>query len=654
MALRLATHADVVGIDAVDEVARVAGACVLLFGAVGFGITRLCLPDGLRRHELLWILPVGCVAVALAMTPLGFIGIPFKANLAIVLGGGTLLSLYAWRRNGFPRLARPGATHAPPTASPPSRSGRWGGVLGHGRAQALRHVGWPAYLALLLMAVALIPLFRSGFATVIGEGSDAHMAAGTAEFLRHNKPLGVDAALPVDQVWLPWRSKQAIYYAFGGVAQISGMETWQVLSTLAAFLLALAGVGMYLIAREMLGAGVGAAAVAMAIVGLDRMVLHVGMHPYFNQTWGYLTMPFAIVLAWWVVRRPSIGGAVLLALFLLVGAFAYPLAVPLPATVLAVMWWMQRRARIARGEKVFGIGDVWARFRAFPRWARITGYVLTFLLLTPLWGVYEKFEGAMQLLIAPSYSLELWGGDLESWFPEQDFFAIDMDGGWWVALLVILGFAAAELRRLPRAAAAGLLTIIGIGAVIAIEMRLRDYGFYFHFKILSFIAPLIVVLAAVSMARLRSQGKWPRRAGTLMLLVWTAWAIAGAREETTNTFDEIPRTVMELQAFSERLPAGSSLRLDMQPGAQLWAQYMLADHPTCSQRPLSDTAYPHPPLSRAADFAVVRFLRRPFDAVGGPVMSNKEFRVYRLRPGLPGGDRCSQRMVQTVSRIDRG
>jgi hypothetical protein len=92
----------------------------------------------------------------------------------------------------------------------------------------------------------------------------------------------------------------------------------------------------------------------------------------------------------------------------------------------------------------------------------------------------------------------------------------------------------------------------------------------------------------------------------------------------------------------------------MQPGAQLWAQYMLHEHPTCSQRPLSDTAYPHPPLSRAADYAVVRFLRRPFDAVGGPVMRNKEFVVYRLKPGLPGGDRCSRRMIQTVSRIDRG
>jgi hypothetical protein len=625
VALRLATFSDVVGIDAVDDAARVLGACVLLFGLAGFGLTRLCLPDGLRRHELLWILPVGAVAVAFTMTPLGFLGLAFKLNLAVVMAASAVLSVIAWRRRGWPR--RP----------------------------ELRAVAWPAYLGLLLFSVALIPLFRSGFATVIGEGSDAHMAAGTAEFLRHNPPLGIDAALPVDQVWLPWRSKQAIYYAFAAVAEISGLETWQVLSTLAALLLSLAAVGMYLLAREMLAASVGAAAVAMALAGLDRMVLHTGMHPYFDQTWGYITMPFAIVLAWYVVRRPSAGGYGLLGLFLAVGALAYPLAVPLPATVFAVMWWMDRRARIARGETAFGAGDLWRRFRALPRAARIGAYLLAFLFLTPAWGVYEKFEGAMQLLLSPGYKLDLWGGDLKTWFAEQRFFAIAIDSGWWIALLVIAGFAVRELRRLPRPAAAGLASILVVGAVIAIEMRLRDYGWYFHFKILAFIGPLVVVLAAVSIARLRGSGtKWVRWGATLMLAVWGTWAITGARDEASTTFDEIPRTVMELGAFGERLPAGASIRLDVQPGAQLWAAYMLADHPLCSQRPLSDTAYPHPPLSRGADYVLVRFLRRPFDAVGAPVMQNKEFRVYRLRPGLPGGDRCSQRFVQTVTRIDRG
>jgi len=47
-------------------------------------------------------------------------------------------------------------------------------------------------------------------------------------------------------------------------------------------------------------------------------------------------------------------------------------------------------------------------------------------------------------------------------------------------------------------------------------------------------------------------------------------------------------------------------------------------------------------------------VREPYDAVGPPVMANGEYRLYRLREGLPGGDRCSQRMVQTVEKIEQG
>jgi hypothetical protein len=81
---------------------------------------------------------------------------------------------------------------------------------------------------------------------------------------------------------------------------------------------------------------------------------------------------------------------------------------------------------------------------------------------------------------------------------------------------------------------------------------------------------------------------------------------------------------------------------------------MLHEHPLCSQRPLTGTSYPHVPLSRAADYVLVRYLRRPFDAVGGPVLRNGEYTLYRLRDDLPGPNRCSQRMVQTVKVIERG
>jgi hypothetical protein len=615
IALRIATFSGVVGIDAVDEVVRVALAATLLFGVCGFGVVRLWLPEALRRHELLWILPTGACASGMAMTPLGFLRLPFTLNLALVLAGGLALSVHAVRRHGLP--ARP----------------------------ELRTVAWPAYIGALLFAIALVPLFRSGLATVTGDGSDAHLAAGTGEFLRNASPQEIDASLPVDQVPLVWESKHAIYYAFGAVSSLAGLETYETLSILSAFLLALAGVGMYVLAREMFVAGVGTATAAMAITGLDRMVLHTGIHPYFNQTWGYMALPFSIVLSWWVIGHPSRRGWALLGLFLLLCAFAYPLAVPIPLWVLGVMWWMDRRARRRRGEPVTGRRELWARFRSLPRKVRWPAYFVAFLLIVPVWGVIEKMTQGSQVLLDPRNTLQQWGGDLVGFYPERQFFAIHEENGWWIYLIVILGFCVWQLRRLPPGVRAGLLSLVVVTGLIAGSMRMREYGWYFHFKVLAFVAPLIIVAAVVAMRKVP-------RVGLVLLAIWGGWAIAEARDEVSTTFDQLPATILDLRGWSAALEPGESVRLDMQPAAQLWVAYMFADHPLCSQRPISDTSYPHVPLSRAADYVLVRGLRKPFDAVGEPVRRNKELALYRLADGLPGGDRCSQRMVQTVVKIE--
>ena len=65
-------------------------------------------------------------------------------------------------------------------------------------------------------------MFRGGFVTVIGNGSDAHLAVGTAQFLQKNHPTGVDPSQAVDRVPLVWRSKPPIYLSYGGVAQRRG------------------------------------------------------------------------------------------------------------------------------------------------------------------------------------------------------------------------------------------------------------------------------------------------------------------------------------------------------------------------------------------------------------------------------------------------
>lgn len=614
LALWIARDADVHlvhALPAVGAAARAIAAAALLFAVCGLGLTRLLLPEGLRSTELLWVLPVGACAAAIGMTALGYAAVPFELALALLVAAGLALAVWAIRRAGPP--ARP--------------------ELG---------LAWPAYVAALLACVALVPLFRGGFATVIGDGSDAHLAAGTAELLRDSHPTGVNPDGPVDRVPLVWRSKPPIYYALGSVATLAGLETWETLSSLAALMLALAAVGIFLVARHLLAAGLAAAVLAAALTGLDRMVLHTGMHPYFNQTWGYFTLPFALVLSWWAVRHRSRGGLALLALFLAVGAFAYPLALPFPLLALAVSWWLDRRARRARGEPVSSLSP-----RRLYRGPRSLAWLvpLALLLSVPALGVLEKSWSAAEVVLNPSYSLRGWGGDLLAFIPDRHFFALGWESAGALGFLALVGFAVAALRPRPRELAWGLGAILIFGLLAARYFRERDFGWYFHFKTLAFVGPLVVACAAVGMGRLR-------RLGPPLLAAFLASAVQGARGELAVTTNQLPRTVLELRGWARGLPADATVRLDMPPGAQLWVAYMMSSRPLCSERPLLATSYPHVPVSRRADYVLVRRGRpRPRDAAGPPLRRNFEFRLYRARPRIPGPDRCSRRMVQTVKRV---
>jgi hypothetical protein len=154
--VRLAQFSGVVGTAALPDALRAGGAAVGLFALCGFAPVRLLLPDALRRHELLWVLPVGACAAALELALLAYAFVPFGVALAVVLGANAVVCLVL--------LVRP--------ATRP----RSGPGPGPGRGLPRGLAGWtatlaPLYVALLIAAIALIPMFRSGFATVIGESS---------------------------------------------------------------------------------------------------------------------------------------------------------------------------------------------------------------------------------------------------------------------------------------------------------------------------------------------------------------------------------------------------------------------------------------------------------------------------------------------------
>jgi len=275
---------------------------------------------------------------------------------------------------------------------------------------------------------------------------------------------------------------------------------------------------------------------------------------------------------------------------------------------------------------------------------------LFIMLIKPLQGVLEKTAASTRVL-TPGYSLVNWGGDLTQFFPERYFLGIDDATGGIVAIpLFAIGLFIA-LRRSPRDIRWGLGAIVAFGVLAALFFRPRDYGWYFHFKALAFVGPLVVTAAAVGLARLR----W-RWVGAVALLLLIGVTRTGAAQEVGQTFDQLPKSMLELRTLDAGLPPDDSIRLDIpDDGRMLWAGNTLAGQPLCSQRPVLNTSYPHVPISRAADFVLVdKDWRKPFDAVGPPVRDLERYILYRLRPGLPGGDRCSRKMVLTVKKLYAG
>lgn len=561
------------------------------------------------------MLPVGACATGIAMTVLGFLAVPFAENLALTLTAGFAAGVVALRRRPLEQDVLP--------------ERRFPGA----RAQALR-VAWPAWVALLIVMVALVPLFRAGFATVEGEGQDAHLAVGSAMFLQHNYPTGENPAGPVDQMPLVWRSKQPIYYALGGAARIGGLEVFQTISTVAAILLGLAVIGFFLFSREVLRAPRWAALAGMGLVGLDRMVLHTIMHPYFNQTWGFMAMPFAFVLSAWLLQERTRGGIALLVLFMAILAFAYPLALPIPLVPFAVVLWPHRR-------RIREVRRLYSGKRSL-LWLVPLGLVFS----VPVLGVVEKMLSASNIIFDLNRSLINWGGDLNAYFKEPWFFGVETWGVFAVLFVPVAYAVVLGLRDQPAALRKGLLGLFVFTIVFTAWFRLRDYGWYFHFKILAFVAPVVLVVAAAGFAKLLRP-----RIGYLAVALLLVSGLGTARQEVGATFDQLPRFVLELRTVDAALPPGKSVRLDIDPQEQNWTAFWLSGQPLCSQLPLLNTSYPHVPTSRKADYILTKNdAPVPRDAAG-LVKTIQAYKLYLQKPGVPGPANCSQKMVQTVEKV---
>ncbi|MGI8749109.1 MAG: hypothetical protein ACR2J6_00900 [Thermoleophilaceae bacterium] len=625
-ALAMAAHAGVKGVGGVPDAARgVAGAAALL-AVAGYAPTRLLLPRELWPHFPLFVPAIGAVVAGLALSVLGFAGLSLPASLALVLASGIAGGVLARVKLG-PARADPGAV-----------------ALAGGRSLAL---GWPTYLAVVLMALCLIPVFRAGYGSVPGTNPDGMLSVGAAEFLQHEGPRAIDPALPVDRMPLVWRSKYPIYYALAGGSLLAGLDPVVAYSGFAAVIAALVAAGFLLLARYGLGAGPGTALLAMALVVLDPIVAYLAVHPYFNQLWGTLALPFMLLFGLRLMERPNRRDALLAALFVALGLSAYPLMVVFPLLAFAAAAVSLRR-RGRRG---------WIRGLELPRGRRsLLLWVPLALLAGPAVlvvarGVIKKSGSAAGLLLSGG-NLGPWRGDLVH-FPGPGFYLGPPGVTGYVAGAALIVIAFLGLRRSPPTARAALGVAVGGGLALGLYFRLRSYGEYFDLKVLAFTAPLLLMTAAPWLAnRAQRAGATGRRVAIAGVVVLLALQVEGMRQETARTGLQVDRETSVLRDVARRLPPGS-IRLDIKPdGNQLWAGYYLSERPLSSLLPIVNTTYPHVPYGRRARYILAdrRVRLQPWpDSVGPPLWENRLYRLYRMKPATPGPDYSSRRMVDSFS-----
>jgi hypothetical protein len=604
------------------QIARAGLAAVVLFGICGLGPTRLLLPGEWRPYLVLFVLPVGAACSTLALTVLGLAHVPLDVSLPVVLAGGALLALASLRLRG----ELPAAT----VARVPRVHSRVVRVL------------VPLALGLLVGTLGLLPSLRAGLSTVQGQNGDAILAVGTADFLRHAPPTAIRPDLPLDRVPIQWRSKLPIYYGLSAVSLLAGRGQITTFSPLGSLVLAMFALGIFLLAVLGMRAPPLVGLAAMFLVALDRIVVYVTVHTYYNQLWAMMTLPFVLLCGWRFLRAPSPRSAILALLFTALALFTYPLLLPFPAVFLAVVAWTERaRARD------------WLRSIRPPRWAIVVAVAIAVPVVAVLVrGMVEKIGPAIDAL-RPGGDLSGWaGGRVLPYLPFGRFLGVETSS--LAAEIVIVGAllvaAVLGLRRSSRDIGVA-LGVVAAGAIVTgVYLRLRGQGELFWFKDLSFAGPLILTAAIVGLVSLRSH-RVLRYAGAagLALLVFALYD--GTRREVAVTYELASRNVLELRRWDRRLPASATIRIDVPPGSwQLWSWYLLGRHRVCVVTPIGGF-FPHPPYGLHADYSLeLRPEPAPVDAIGPPVMANADFRLYRLRTA-PTRDTASKALVYDVTKI---
>ncbi len=625
LGLTLALVAGVIGVRAVPAVLRTAAMGIAFFALCGWAAARTLVRGELAVHRALLVLPLGAAVSSLALAVLGLLHVPLEASLALVIIGALAISA---------RVHRTGRGAEP--MQPVGRTER----------TAIVRVALPLALAGMVGLISLLPIFRAGYATVPGQNGDAILAVGTATLLQHAPPTANLADQPINHIPFEWRSKYPIYYALAGITTLAGQDPIQAFATVSALVLALTALGFFLFARYMLRAPPWAALLALLIVPLDRIVMYVTIHPYYNELWGQFALPFMLLAGWRYLSAPSRASAALFGLFAVLGLLAYPLMIPFPVIFLVVYGLGVHRRRRAAGERVGWISALrLPRPRARP-WMWIPVAVIGLPIFAVLMrGFLEKTTGALAVIF-PWNSLAGWHGKALPYLPWPRFVGMPESASAGVALLLVGVLAWRASTRVPEQVRRPLIAMVVLTALIGVYFRVRFGGELFFFKDLAFLGPYVLMLALVELCALATSAAPRRAVGLSGLALGLALVPASAAREIGQTYEQANLSVLGLRGWDRALRRGSSVRIDVLAGGyQLWVTYMFKDHPLSALDPLGGF-FPHPPYGRKADYVIASTDEpRPTDATGPPLRHNAQFVLWRMNPSVPGPDVSSRQLL---------
>jgi hypothetical protein len=563
-------------VSAIPTLALGALATLLLFWVSGDALARELIPRSWGALWRLFTLPMGAVSSSLVLTALGLAHVPLKISLWLTLAAGVAASVFVRRRRASSITA--------------DRRGR----------RALAY--WGATLA-ILFCVALIPGLRTGAATIYGNNPDAHQVVGIAVLFQHVSPTGTDVKLPIDTVPGPWRFRYPIFYPLAAVSNLAHMDPIRAFPVIAALLLAIAAFGFGAFAVRCLGAPRWSGPSVGAAVSLSVATLHLVWHPYWNQLWGFAVFPYALLFGWQALDELDARAAALFVLMLAMLGLAYPLALPYPLVIIgALAVWNWRSLKIPRS----------LRSRT---WLTV---LLGVVVLAPaVIGAAIKLAQGLKQLVSPHGGL--WGGDIVHLTPIGKF--VGTGGGILLAIPVLVAAVPALLALPKRYGRPFALTLIAL-CLLDLRFRLAKTGAYMDFKHLAFVGALIVALAACTLARLVSSGsrRWVI-AGVLLALAWTGEATYRDHRETVYSGQQVTPEMFQIRDWAKRLPPGASVRVDVPPsGYQLWAVYMLGNHPVDAPHPVIFTTYASAPPGVRADYSLsLRYYLNPNPAIKKPV-----------------------------------